>query len=487
MTGAAAAPLRCGIFILTVISIAAQCVLFPQASFGVDNAVRVLTLDEALRIASESNRDILKARVFRRQVEGRYVEERAAALPQVTISSGISRARDESQKAFGEGLIPRQQETRSAEASISQPLYTWGQIGAGIRAARIGFATADDRLRFSRQASARDATTAFYDILMAREFHVIAVQNLEQKLRHQDEASRKQATGTATDYDVLAAGVAVENARPEVIRTENLVRTARDRLRFVLAFFEEGEVDASGSLVSAVDPYPRYEDAIDSARKNRPELSELRHRIGISDELVTVANAGDKPRLDLKAGYGWRELDAGNSEADGKAWSAGLFLSFPIFDGLRTRGKVAQASSEAASLRIDEAKLLDSIALEVREAVNAVREAGEIVKALSGTVSQAERLLVLAEKGFEYGVKTRLEVEDAELNLTQAKGSLARARRDYLVARANLEYVKGTIGEEGRPGMDEERQWRPADGIPGMVKEVIKLQPRLDREYETRK
>jgi HAE1 family hydrophobic/amphiphilic exporter-1 len=200
---------------------------------------------------------------------------------------------------------------------------------------------------------------------------------------------------------------------------------------------------------------------------------------------VTVANAGDKPRLDLKTGYGWRDLDLGDSEADGKAWSAGLFLSFPIFDGLRTRGKVAQARSEVASLRIDEAKLMDSIALETRDAANAVREAGEIVKALAGTVSQAERLLFLAEKGFEYGVKTRLEVEDAVLNLTQAKGSLARARRDYLVARVNLEFVKGTLEEDGEAARTREKQWRPADSIPGMVKEVLQFQPRLDRGDET--
>jgi len=40
---------------------------------------------------------------------------------------------------------------------------------------------------------------------------------------------------------------------------------------------------------------------------------------------------------------------------------------------------------------------------------------------LSGTVNQAERPLAMAEKGFELGMKIRLEVEDAELNLLQAK------------------------------------------------------------------
>ncbi len=99
-----------------------------------------------------------------------------------------------------------------------------------------------------------------------------------------------------------------------------------------------------------------------------------------------------------------------------------------------------------------------------------------------GTVSQAERLLALAEKGFEYGVKTRLDVEDAELNLKQAKGNLARARRDYLVARVNLEFVKGTLGEEGPAAQTPAKQWQPAESIPGIFKEIMEFQPRLDRK-----
>jgi HAE1 family hydrophobic/amphiphilic exporter-1 len=40
-------------------------------------------------------------------------------------------------------------------------------------------------------------------------------------------------------------------------------------------------------------------------------------------------------------------------------------------------------------------------------------------------------------------------VDDAQFNLTQAKGNLARARRDYLVAQVTLQYVMGTLGESG--------------------------------------
>ena len=58
---------------------------------------------------------------------------------------------------------------------------------------------------------------------------------------------------------------------------------------------------------------------------------------------------------------------------------------------------------------------------------------------------QARRLLEMAEKGFEYGVKTRIEVDDASLNVRQAEGNLAQARRDYLVARVNLAWVRGGL------------------------------------------
>jgi hypothetical protein len=71
--------------------------------------------------------------------------------------------------------------------------------------------------------------------------------------------------------------------------------------------------------------------------------------------------------------------------------------------------------------------------------------AGEIVTALTGTVDQAQRLVFLAEKGFELGVKTHLEVQDAQVNLLAAKTNLARAHRDYRVARVALEWVMGTL------------------------------------------
>ena len=438
---------RRSLFLFASLLVASTLTFLSSTALGQGEGVRVLTLEEALKIASERNLDIQKAREYRNLVEGRYVEERAAALPQLTITANGVNSNDESQEALG-SRVPSKRNTRAAELGLSQALFTWGQVSAGIRAAKVGLATADDQLRIFRQAAFRDVSASFYDILLAKEIDKIATQNLEQKTRHHDEASKKYSAGVATDYDVLVSKVDIDNARPGVIRAENQIRIARERLRFLLAS-EGQDVDASGSLEPVVLPHPKFEEALEAAFKNRPELTDIRHRVQIAEELVTIAKAGDKPRLDLKAGGGWRDLDMGSGlQASGGAWSVGLFLTFPIFDGLRTKGRVSQARSTVSTFKIEEAKLLDSIRFEVRDACNAVTESGEIIKALSGTVVQAERLLTMAEKGYEYGVKTRLDVDDAQLNLTQARGNLARAKRDYLVALVNLDYVMGRLDQK---------------------------------------
>jgi HAE1 family hydrophobic/amphiphilic exporter-1 len=410
---------------------------------------RALTLEEAVSIAVERNRGVQKAEEGRNWIEGKYLEERAQAFPQLTLAVSGERLHDESQRAlFGEfaRFMPIQEDIRSADIKMSQPLYTWGKLGSAIRAAKVGYEISEDQIRLARHTAQRDASAAFYDVLLAKEILAIAGQNLEQKERHLEEARRRLALGTATDYDVLAAEVAVENARPDAIRAESAIRATRDRLRFVLAM-QEADVDAAGSLDVRPSPTPTYEAALASALENRPELHDLAHRAIAQQALLTIAKTGNKPRLDFRGSLGRKDYDFGSVSAGGKLWSAGIYMTFPFLDGMRTRGQVQQAQSDLTSLAIDASRTRDAVALEVRDALDAVSVAERIVEALGGTVTQAERLLSMAEKGFELGVKTRLDVEDAQLNLRAARGNLARARRDVLVARVNLDFVTGALGE----------------------------------------
>jgi hydrophobic/amphiphilic exporter-1 (mainly G- bacteria), HAE1 family len=434
------------------------------------SGAKTLTLDQALAAAAAQNHDIQKAIEYQKWVQGMYLEQRASALPQATVTGSFVRNFDNRQadlfKGFMGGgssggssggsaenvdigeIFAGRQDAATGQIRVNQVLFTWGQVGAAIRAAKLGFGVADQQLRRFRQAVTKDVTTAFCDVLVAREFLRVAELDLEQKQRHLEEATNRQKAGTATDYDVLAAQVAAENARPPVIRGQNNIRVARLQLGFLLA--ETGEIDVDGTLVAPIDAAPAYDTALAQALENRPELLEVRDTKGVYAELVTIARAGNKPRLDFSAGYGLGWIGLKSVSSDGHLWNAGVFGTVPIFDGWRTKGQVVKAQSDLARMSLDELKLREGVSLQVRAAIDAVNEAAEILKASAGTVTQAEKLLFLAEKGFELGVKTRLEVQDAEQNALQARVNLARAQRDHRVARVSLEWVIGTL-DGGNP------------------------------------
>lgn len=440
-----------GVFSLSLALCLFLCAAFAPGSQAA--AARTLTLDDALGIAMEQNRDIQKALAYGELVRGRYLEERAAALPALSLNASAGYARDESQSALMGGIAGTQ--TRVADLRLTQALFNWGKIGAAIRGAGEGLKTAEDQLRLFRQAARRDVTVAFYEVLLAKELRALAFSNLQQKERHHAQAQKRLGAGIATDYDLLAARVAADNARPELIRSENRIRTAKERLRLVLAL-DGGEIDVAGSLDTAPVALPPFEQSLATARLMRPELSDLRHRVGISRELLQIAAAENKPKVDLQGGVGWHQLEAVGRSWEGPAWDIGVYLTFPFFDGFKTKGKVQQARSDLRTRELDEAQQLDAVSLEVRNAGFAVTEADQIVRALSGTVKQAERLLAMAEQGYELGVKIRLEVEDAELNLVQARSNLAQARRDYQVSLVNLAWATGVLGETAPPDTTSE-------------------------------
>ena len=419
-------------------------------------AERRITLSECLEQTLKYSRDVLIAGEGKNMAAGRYLEERAAALPQLKAEARVSRVGDRSYKIFG---LPPDLDEYNANLNLTQPLFTWGQINAAIKAATYDKKSAEEQYREAKQLAMREAATSFYTLLLTFELEKVARDNVSQKERHLDEAERRQHMEVATDYDVLAARVALTNARPQLIRAENDIRLAKDRLRYFMGI--DGDFTVSGSLVCRPSSPESLTAVLETARANRPEVAYIKSQEGMFTELVTVAKAGDKPRLDFKGNAGWTRDDNVDFEYPGYRLDAGVYLSFPLFDGFRTKGKVIQAKSRLSTTQLEMLKLLDNIALDARSALNRVDEAVQIVKGLEAETDQAERLLRMAEAGYRHGVKTKLEVDDAESNLLTANTNLARARSEYLIARTRLLWIMGEdlIKTLGNPEHDSICEW----------------------------
>lgn len=418
----------------------ALMIIIPLGAFAQD--AKTLTLKEAIDIAMEKNKSVEQAKEYMTYLEGVYIEERSAALPTATLNGGVTRAKDAS---TGSAVNSDTFNQYNAGVSVKQALFTWGQVGAAIRAAKIGLRTGDEQLRLYKQAAVRDVTVAFTDILLTRQLLYIAQENVRQRERHLSEAEKKYKLGTATDYDVLSARVALKNAQPDVITYSNNLNITKDNLKYILGI--DYDIDVQGELkpdgMISVD----YDAVLKSALANRPEVLDKRLMVDFNKELVQVSRAGDKPRLDFEGSYNRIKLD-GEDEKNLTTWDAGIKMSFPFFDGFETKGKVIQAQSDLRKIKLQQLQAEDSVSLDVRQAVSRVKESSEVIDAAGGTVDEAAKLLDMAEKGYRYGVKTKLEVDDAEYNLRSAQVRLAQAWRDYRVQYANLLWSAGIIGEK---------------------------------------
>jgi outer membrane protein len=202
------------------------------------------------------------------------------------------------------------------------------------------------------------------------------------------------------------------------------------------------------------DPYKvDLPSAIAQALQTRTELLALRKTEDLDQLNIVNAKAGYKPTLQVFAGYNVFNAQYAAQPMTPplsltwtfQGFDAGGQVSWDIFDGLLTHGKVMQAKANYSRSRNDYADEAREIELEVRTAYSDFVEATEVLDSQRTVTAEAEEALREARARFDAGTGTQLDVLDAETSLTQARTTNAQALHDYDTARARLERA---IGED---------------------------------------
>ena len=195
-------------------------------------------------------------------------------------------------------------------------------------------------------------------------------------------------------------------------------------------------------------PYPiNLPDAIQQALNRRTELLALRKDVELQQLNIINAKSGYKPTVSVFAGYDWHNAQYTppvtlDHEFDG--WNAGAQLSWDIFDGALTFGKVKQAKAQfdkSKTVLDDQARQIE---LQVRTAYSDFIQARETLDSQTTVQEEADEALREARQRAEAGTGTQLDVLDAETSLTQARTTQIQALHDYATARARFERAIGS-------------------------------------------
>ena len=385
-------------------------------------------------------------------LEGRIVEARADALPEITWNTFGMRSRDPGllnspnfdsfPQEFRDALSPIPANAFSTALDFRQTLFSF-KLGKALAAARIARrAGLHDVLR-ARQMTALDAIRSYNQLLFAIEQLRVIQNNVQSMQSHLDYARNRRAAGAATELEVLRAEVDVENQRAEALRAENEVGSARATLNTVMLRPTTTPIDPTDTL-SIISFDAEFDAAVKEALTARPELQMLRLQEQFHDTLVGVAAADAKPSVDFTGSYGFAVRRPENFfQKDYVRWSAAVNIAVPLFDGLRTGGRVAQARAQRNTTTQQIAALENQVRLDVQSAFDALTLANRTIKAAELNVTQARRAAEMTEANYRLGAATQLDVIDAQQALRQAENIRNQSLYTHANARASLRFVMG--------------------------------------------
>jgi len=409
-----------------------------------------LSLMSALNIALQQNPTILKAQNDLEASYGVVVQTRAVALPHVQ-ATGQYKDTDRNAIENFPGAPSTPNQNWNAGVQIVQSIYAGGKMMAAVRAAKITKQQALAQYQATLADTLLAVRLAYYDILLAAEQITVNETSVNLLQKELDDQQRRYDAGTVPHFNVLRASVSVANARPPLIKAQNNYRIAKNNLANLLGYNLPREIwdNIPLHLIDTLDATP-YEinlpDALQQALTKRPELVALRKTEELQKLGITDASSGYKPNLSVFAGYNWFNAQFTPPVAldhDINGWNAGAQISWDIFDGMLTHGKVVQAKALYAKSKTSVDEGARNVELEVRTTYSDFLEAKEVLESQKTVQAEAEESLREANARAGAGTGTQLDVLDAENSLTQARSTQVQALHDYDAARARFERAIG--------------------------------------------
>ncbi len=419
--------------------------------------IRQLTLDDAVTIALEKNRDLQIAGLETSKSAQKLREARGYALPtveasgqylhflkrQVTFLPGQFAGLEEGQIAM---LRVGGTDAYVGNISLVQPLFA-PNIGPGIRAAKIYSAITDQEQAQLQSSVITSVKKLYLEALITHEQLRLVQQSIIRNQQALKDSRSLLAQGRASRVDTLRAYVTIENLRPEIIRLSNGVETAKTLLKVTIGIPQSEAVELLDSLTyDGTLPVLANEAALAEALQSRPEVSRLELTQKLSGEQIKTESSAYLPKLSA-IGQVQTQSQANDFRFGNYLWPVsayiGLQLSAPIFSGFRTAARVQQARITKLQSEKQLENVKELIRAEVKVALSKVEEARWRIEAQTQTVSTAELSYRITSDRWKQGISSRLELADAELSLTSAKSNYLQSVYDYLNASVELDKALG--------------------------------------------
>ncbi len=409
-----------------------------SAAAGAQQAPTV-TLDDAIRLSLQHSPTVIQARGQVSNAAAGKLEAIGNWLPSVSASSGYStQPGSERFDDVTQTFVTPATSSYSGRLNASIQLFSGFRRLAENRAATADRASADAALVDQEFQVILQTKQSFFNALAANELVQVAERSIQRAEEQQRISKDKLAAGTAIRSDTLRGRVEIGNARLQKLNAETQRATAEANLGRL--------VGANGPIRPAADSTLFQPFTPDTAQlrmeavAQSPSVIEADAAARAAEASVSVARAQYFPTV--SASYSRSTSGSALNSLRG-SWSAGVSLSWPLFNGFSREASVTRSESSRESARAsaeDSRREVNALLTQYLAALAAAEQSLEIAQ--SSLAAADEELRVVQER-YRLGMATIIDVLASQISLEQAEVDIVRSRLDYLVAKAQIEALIG--------------------------------------------
>ncbi|MGA9119551.1 MAG: TolC family protein [Bacteroidota bacterium] len=417
----------------------------------------VLTLDKALDLAREQNRDVLIADQDRYKAGAQVAEARSGALPQISFSGSYTRNIQKPVLFLPPNSVINPTNTTAkfeigsdnsygAGASLSQTLYD-RRVGVALQIANTYEEFTEEGYQSTAQEVTLQVKKAFYGVLLTDQLVKANAEGLQVVKANLENVRAQYKHGTAAEFDLLRAEVELANTEPLLISAENDLLLAKNALKNLLALPLEQDIRVEGEFVYKEVPAETREQARKEALTKNPAIQQLSLQESMQEMNISIQNAAYFPSLNLFGSYQWQTQDNTFHFKQynwAQSLSVGLQIQFPLFDGLRTSALAEQATVAYKQVQLMRIKAEEGLRIQIQSAEMNMEEAMKRIQGQEKSIDQAQKAVRIAQTRFQSGVGTQLELLDTQVAMTRTRTNYAKAVYDFLVARAEWDRAVGS-------------------------------------------
>lgn len=405
-----------------------------------------LTLDRAIEIALDENPTIRIAEEDIRLKEMTKLETTLGLLPEANLSGSYQRTIEKqtmvmNNMQFKVGV----NNMYSGGLSISLPVFA-PALYKSMNLTRTDVELAVESARASKQDLVCQVTKAFYQLMLAQDSYEVLQKALAQSEENFRIVSAKYDEGRVSEYDKISAEVQMRNLQPSVISARNAVDLSKLQLKVLMGVTAEVDIEVEGNLKDYEEGMYATMIGTDSlSLRNNSSLLQLDLNSRLLKNTLDIQNQSFLPNVALQFNYMYTCM-ADNFDFQNYNWNpyanVALSVSIPLFK-YSNFSTVKKTRVQMNQLQMNRDYAERQLEMQKNTYLKNMTACAEQVSSNKEAIIQAQKGRDIAQTLYDVGRGTVLELNSAEVALTQSELTYSQSVYDWLTAKADLDKLLG--------------------------------------------